>query len=146
MEEYYFNLNLRNHTDTQLFHVELVNTDRRFALMGKVDGYKQFWSGRYTISEIEFYITNFDIASQNIKIDEVIFNEMTSEKTVMRVNCSDTNSNEIQKIKYNQVTLGVYKTELVIEIYNKADGSSEYRPLSRVENFGGHICKSRITF
>lgn len=146
MEEYYFNLNLRNHTDEQLFHVELVNTNRQFALLGKVDGYKQFWSGRYTISEIEFYIANFDIASQNIKIDEVIFTEMNSEKTVLRVNCSDTNSNEIQKIKYNQVTLGVYKTELIIEVYNKENGSDEYQPISRRENFGGHICKSKITF
>lgn len=146
MEEYYFNLNLRNHTDAQLFHVELVNRQRQFALLGKVDGYKQFWSGRYTISEIEFYIANFDIASQNIKIDEVIFEDMTSEKTVMRVNCSDTETNEIQKVMYNQVTLGVYKTELIIKIYNKANGSNEYLPISRVENFGGHICKSKITF
>ncbi|EDP97119.1 hypothetical protein U8527_02195 [Kordia algicida OT-1] len=146
MEEYYFNLNLRNHTDEQLFHVELVNKPRQFAVMGKVDGYKQFWSGRYTITEIEFYIANFDIASQNIKIDEVIFEEMTSQKTVIRINCSDTDSDEIHRIPYNQVRLGVYKTELVVKMYNKENGSDSYLPFARLENFGGHICKSKITF
>lgn len=150
--EFYFNLDLGNHINEQLFHVNANSNNFQFALVGVIEeGNKQLFANRYTLKKIKFLIRNFLHTPQKIKLDKVIFNieEMTNNRTHLSVYASKDNTSQKGKDEWYELDLGkigLRKTIVDITMFYDENGDGDYTEMNAEKGFGDHICKSRITF
>lgn len=150
--EFYFNIDLDNHINEQLFHVDANSNNFQFALVGVIkEGNKQLLANRYTLKKINFLIRNFIRTPQRIKLDKVIFNEMTNDTTHLFVYASKENTFQEEEeedwFELDLGKIGLRKTIIDITMWYDENGDGNYREMKDMnKGFGDHICKSRITF
>lgn len=148
-EEFYFTLDLTNHTEEQLFHVDANGSNYQFVLVGiTTEGHKQLFKKRYTLKKAKFKIKNLKNTPQEVKLDSIKFTDFSNTKTEISVYISNSNGKDSNTdyLDLDFGKIGVRKTILDVKIFYKANGEENYRRDYATMGFGDHICKSRLTF
>jgi hypothetical protein len=187
-KEVIFNVNLKDHDNAQLFHVDL-NDSIPYMINGKVDGHNFLGWGRYTIDNIAFTLEpvptnnlhNYKAKSTDsiLSIKDVKFEcfvadfgdpceDLKSQKTsakrskyIAKFKVDLEKNVKLQKSTilldttpyiFEDVKLSVYRNAIFdFEIY--IDGKKVKDHIKKNakkskddKNFGGHICKSKISY
>ncbi len=153
-KEIYFNLDLRNLTKKQVFHIDTQNEKRQFAILGKiVNAYRPFFSRKYAIQKAQFEIENFGNDVYDVKIDSIVPHLDLAERIDINIYISEYNENSSKsnippptnfknKKMFKRSTINI----TIWDYVKDKDGEFKYKKLKVNKGFGDHICKSKVLF